>query len=67
MDNHKRGRSFESGEVCLKQRDDDLALFKEVQSRGKDNFLLEGNNDFEDIFSMVYALVCLRVLFGIAF
>ncbi|PWA80464.1 hypothetical protein CTI12_AA197010 [Artemisia annua] len=51
VDNHKRGRSFESGGVLLKQRDDDLALFKEVQSRGKDNFLLEGNNDFEDIFT----------------
>ncbi|KAL8249951.1 hypothetical protein R6Q59_006819 [Mikania micrantha] len=50
-DNHKRGRSFES-RVPLKQRDDDLALFNEVQSsREKDNFLLQANDDFEDIFT----------------
>ncbi|CAH1417291.1 unnamed protein product [Lactuca virosa] len=49
-DNHKRGRSLESG-VPLKQRDDDLALFNEVQNRERDNFLLQGDDDFEDIFA----------------
>ncbi|XP_076909320.1 uncharacterized protein LOC143566528 [Bidens hawaiensis] len=49
-DNHKRGRSLESG-IPLKQRDDDLALFNEVQSRERDNFLLDANDDFEDIFT----------------
>ncbi|KAI3818097.1 hypothetical protein L1987_11900 [Smallanthus sonchifolius] len=49
-DNHKRGHSFEST-LPLKQRDDDLALFNEVQSREKDNFLLQADDDFEDIFT----------------
>nr|XP_043624421.1 uncharacterized protein LOC122595992 isoform X2 [Erigeron canadensis] len=49
-DNHKRGRSLESG-IPLKQIDDDLALFNEVQSRERDNFLLQANDDFEDIFT----------------
>ncbi|KAM7487178.1 hypothetical protein LguiB_024662 [Lonicera macranthoides] len=49
-DNHKRGRSLESG-ILLRDKDDDLALFNEVQSREKDNFLLQSNDDFEDTFS----------------
>ncbi|KAJ0634308.1 hypothetical protein HanLR1_Chr17g0686631 [Helianthus annuus] len=49
-DNHKRGRSLESV-IPLKQIDDDLALFNEVQSRERDNFLLEASDDFEDIFA----------------
>ncbi|KAI3720391.1 hypothetical protein L6452_21307 [Arctium lappa] len=49
-DNHKRGRSLESG-IPAKQRDDDLALFNEVQSRERDNFLLQADDDdFEHIF-----------------
>lgn len=54
-DNHKRGRSLESG-VPLKQRDDDLALFNEVQNRERDNFLLQGDDDFEDIFGNILCL-----------
>ncbi|KAL8269117.1 hypothetical protein R6Q59_002915 [Mikania micrantha] len=49
-DNHKRGRSFESG-IPLKQKDDDLALFNDVQNRERDTFLLQANDDFEDIFT----------------
>jgi hypothetical protein len=49
-DNHKRGRSFESG-VLVRDKDDDLALFNEVQTRETDNFLLQSNDDFEDTFS----------------
>ena len=48
-ENHKRGRSLESG-ILFRQRDDDLALFNEVQSRERDNFLLQSNDDFEDLF-----------------
>ncbi|KAL7587550.1 hypothetical protein Lser_V15G41005 [Lactuca serriola] len=48
-DNHKRGRSLENG-VVFKERDDDLALFNEVQTREQDNFLLQSNDDFEDTF-----------------
>ncbi|KAI3817479.1 hypothetical protein L1987_11271 [Smallanthus sonchifolius] len=47
--NHKRGCSLESG-IVFKERDDDLALFSEVQSKERDNFLLQSNDDFEDIF-----------------
>ncbi|KAK1415814.1 hypothetical protein QVD17_31602 [Tagetes erecta] len=46
---HKRGSSLESG-IVFKERDDDLALFNEVQSKERDNFLLQSNDDFEDIF-----------------
>lgn len=44
---HKRGRSFESG-FPLKNKDDDLALFKDMQNRERDNFLLHTSYDFED-------------------
>ncbi|KAM3303822.1 putative protein isoform X1 [Capsicum chacoense] len=50
QENHKRGRSLESG-IHLRDKDDDLALFNEVQTREKDNFLLQANDDFEDLFS----------------
>lgn len=49
-DNHKRGRSFESG-MLVKEKDDDLALFNEMHSRERDNFLLQSSDDFEDTFS----------------
>lgn len=49
-ENHKRGRSLESG-ILFREKDDDLALFNEVQSRERDNFLLQSNDDFEDLFS----------------
>ncbi|XP_076901037.1 uncharacterized protein LOC143555359 isoform X1 [Bidens hawaiensis] len=47
--NHKRGCSLESG-IVFKERDDDLALFNEVQNKESDSFLLQSNDDFEDIF-----------------
>ncbi|XP_076898020.1 uncharacterized protein LOC143551487 [Bidens hawaiensis] len=47
--NHKRGCSLESG-IVSKERDDDLALFNEVQNKESDSFLLQSNDDFEDIF-----------------
>lgn len=48
-ENHKRGRSLEGG-ILFKEKDDDLALFNEVQSKERDNFLLQSNDDFEDLF-----------------
>ncbi|KAJ9554500.1 hypothetical protein OSB04_018545 [Centaurea solstitialis] len=48
-DNHKRGRSLDNG-IVFKERDDDLALFNEVQTRERDDFLLQSNDDFEDTF-----------------
>ncbi|XP_010926591.1 uncharacterized protein [Elaeis guineensis] len=47
---HKRGRSFESG-LPLKNKDDDLALFKDMQNGERDNFLLHTSYDFEDSIS----------------
>ncbi|KAG1330833.1 hypothetical protein COCNU_02G008010 [Cocos nucifera] len=47
---HKRARSFESG-LPLKNKDDDLALFKDMQNRERDNFLLHTSYDFEDSIS----------------
>lgn len=47
-DIHKRGRSFETG-LSFKERDDDLALFNELQSRENENFLLQSADDFDDL------------------
>ncbi|XP_050205258.1 uncharacterized protein LOC126655232 [Mercurialis annua] len=49
-DNHKRGRSLEGG-LVFKGKDDDLALFNEMQSREREDFLLQSSDDFEDTFS----------------
>ncbi|TKY59864.1 phospholipid-transporting ATPase 2 [Spatholobus suberectus] len=49
-DSHKRGRSLESG-LLLREKDDDLALFSEMQSREKESFLLQSSDDLEDSFS----------------
>ncbi|KAL1808210.1 hypothetical protein ACET3Z_025200 [Daucus carota] len=49
-DNHKRGRSLEGG-ILFKEKEEDLALFNEVQNRERDNFLLQSSDDFEDTFS----------------
>ncbi|KAL3511412.1 hypothetical protein ACH5RR_030813 [Cinchona calisaya] len=50
---HKRWRSLEGGILFTEREedDDDLALFNEVQSRERDNFLLQSNDEFEDLFS----------------
>ncbi|KAI4336614.1 hypothetical protein L6164_015118 [Bauhinia variegata] len=49
-DSHKRGRSLESG-LLFREKDDDLALFSEMQSRERENFLLHSPDDFEDSLS----------------
>ncbi|KAL5760105.1 hypothetical protein ACOSQ2_018943 [Xanthoceras sorbifolium] len=49
-DNHKRGRSFESG-LLFREKDDNLALFNEMQTKEKESFLLQSSDDFEDTFS----------------
>lgn len=48
-ENHKRGRSLESG-ILFREKDDDLALFNEVQNKETENFLLQTNDDFDDMF-----------------
>lgn len=47
---HKRGRSFESG-ILFREKDDDLALFHEMQNKEREDFLLKSTDDFEDTFS----------------
>ncbi|XP_042505176.1 uncharacterized protein LOC122081877 isoform X2 [Macadamia integrifolia] len=47
--NHKRGCSLESG-LQLQEKDDDLALFNEMQTRERDNFLLDMTDDIDDSF-----------------
>ncbi|XP_051122299.1 uncharacterized protein LOC127245454 [Andrographis paniculata] len=49
-DNHKRGRSLESGIRSL-EKDDDLTLFNEAQNKERESFLLQQNDNFDDIFS----------------
>ena len=48
-DGHKRGRSLEGG-LLFREKDDDLALFNEMQSRERENFLLQSLDDLEDSF-----------------
>ncbi|KAL1289832.1 hypothetical protein HN51_058204 [Arachis hypogaea] len=48
-DGHKRGRSLEGG-LLLREKDDDLALFSEMQTRERENFLLQSSDDLEDSF-----------------
>ncbi|CAM8912715.1 unnamed protein product [Rhodiola kirilowii] len=48
-DSHKRGRSLESG-LSFKEKEDGLALFDEMQKKEQDTFLLQSNDDFEDLF-----------------
>ncbi|KAH6823183.1 hypothetical protein C2S53_014693 [Perilla frutescens var. hirtella] len=49
-ENHKRGRSLESG-ILFREKDDDLALFNEVQNKERESFLLQTSDDFDDMFS----------------
>ncbi|OIV97485.1 hypothetical protein TanjilG_11009 [Lupinus angustifolius] len=49
-DGHKRGRSLESG-LLFREKDDDLALFNEMQSKERESFLLQSSDDLEDTFS----------------
>lgn len=48
-ESHKRGHSLESG-LIVREKDDDLALFNEMQSKERENFLLQSLDDFEDSF-----------------
>lgn len=48
---HKRGRSLEGG-LLYREKDDDLALFNEMQSRESENFLLQSSDNLEDQFSV---------------
>ncbi|KAJ4960817.1 hypothetical protein NE237_020727 [Protea cynaroides] len=49
-DNHNRGCGLESG-LLLPEKDDDLALFNEMQTRERENFLLDMSDDIDDSFS----------------
>lgn len=44
---HRRGLSFESG-LAVKAKDDDLALFTDMQNRERSNFLLHTSDDFDE-------------------
>lgn len=57
-ENHKRWRSLESG-LNVQEKDDDLALFNEMQSKERENFLLQSSDDAEDSFCNF--LLCLVV------
>ncbi|XP_011625569.1 uncharacterized protein LOC18440101 isoform X2 [Amborella trichopoda] len=53
VEHHKRGRSLEGGLHLMKgDKDDDLALFNDMHTRERDNFLLPSADDFEDSISM---------------
>ncbi|KAI4343366.1 hypothetical protein L6164_010724 [Bauhinia variegata] len=46
-DSHKRGRSLESG-LLFREKDDHLALFNEMQSRERENFLLQSPDHLDN-------------------
>ena len=47
MENHKRGRSVDSG-LTMEVKDNDLVLFSDMQMRESENFLLNSSEDFDD-------------------
>lgn len=47
VENHKRGHSLE---ILYREKEDDLALFREVRNKERDGFLLQSNENFDDIF-----------------
>lgn len=55
-ENHKRGRSLESG-ILFREKDDDLALFNDVQNKERESFLLQTDDDFDDMFRKFSNLV----------
>ncbi|XP_019059528.1 PREDICTED: flocculation protein FLO11-like isoform X2 [Tarenaya hassleriana] len=46
-ESHKRGHSFGNEMLLQENDDDDLALFKDMESREKQDFLLQSFDDFE--------------------
>lgn len=44
---HRRGRSLEGG-LKLKERDDNLALFNDIQARKRESFLLQSIDDLDE-------------------
>lgn len=50
---HKRANSFGSV-VPAKQKDDELPLFSDMQKVERENFLLEGSEDFDDSIGNAY-------------
>lgn len=48
-DSHKRGHSLKSG-ISFREKDENLVLFDELQNSEPDNFLLQSDDDFEDMF-----------------
>ena len=65
-DNHKRGHSFEGG-TFVRGKDDDLALFNEMQTRERESFLLQSHDDFEDTFCEFQLLMLLGIWFLASF
>uniref|UniRef100_A0A1J3FRF8 Microtubule-associated protein futsch n=1 Tax=Noccaea caerulescens TaxID=107243 RepID=A0A1J3FRF8_NOCCA len=47
---HRRGHSIEYG-ILFRDKDEDLALFSEMQDKERDGFLLQSSDDLEDAFS----------------
>lgn len=58
---HRRGHSIEYG-ILFRDKDDDLALFSEMQDKERDSFLLQSSDDLEDVFCKCFFLVA--VLFS---
>lgn len=51
-DSHEGGNTLKGG-IFFREKDEDLALFDELQSSETDNFLLQSDYDFEDTFGKI--------------
>ncbi|KAK4785418.1 hypothetical protein SAY86_002107 [Trapa natans] len=54
LKNYKQGCGIDGG-LPAHEKDDDLALFDELQARERENFLLQSSDDFEDILSSKFS------------
>lgn len=50
---HRRGHSIEYG-ILFRDKDEDLALFNELQDKERDDFLLQSSDDLEDVFCKLF-------------
>ncbi|KAL9235837.1 hypothetical protein vseg_010571 [Gypsophila vaccaria] len=53
-DSHSRGLSLDR-ELSFKEKEDNLALFNELQSRARQAFLRDSSNDFEDLLCQIWS------------
>lgn len=59
---HRRGHSIEYG-ILFRDKDEDLALFSEMQDKERDSFLLQSSDDLEDAFCKCFYWLQIKMVF----